>query len=92
MLAVLIRWRVPWYPKVVSQPAELFAKKNNIEIIVLSPNWTRYGKAAAIIRNTDIVGECDYLIAFPTKESRGTIDSINKAKKLHKNVKIINVN
>ncbi len=72
--------------------AELFAKKNNIEIIVLSPNWKRYGRAAGIIRNTDIVGECDYLIAFPTKDSRGTIDSINKAKKLHKNVKIINVN
>ena len=43
------------------------------------------------IRNQQIVDESDWLIAFPTKESKGTYDTIKKADKKGIIINIINV-
>ena len=55
------------------------------------PDYPKYGRGATLVRNTKIVEEADKVIAFPSKESKGTYDSINKARKLNKLLKIINI-
>jgi hypothetical protein len=71
--------------------AERFSKDRNIAIIVLSPDWNKLGKRAGLVRNSDIVEASTHMIAFPTKTSKGTYDSINKAKKKSIHLKIVNV-
>jgi hypothetical protein len=42
-------------------------------------DWNRVGKAAGMLRNTQIVDACDALVAFVHGPSRGTMDSVRKA-------------
>lgn len=44
------------------------------------PDYETYGKAAPFKRNTDIVNDADVLVAFWDGVSRGTADSVQKAK------------
>jgi hypothetical protein len=71
---------------------ERYAKENNIETLIFKPDWEKHGKAAGMIRNTDIVNNADTIIAFWDGESKGTKDSITKAEKLGKNTIIIKTN
>lgn len=57
-----------------------YAEKHSIPMIELKPDWKKYGKAAGFIRNADIIDESDIVLAFWDGESRGTLDSITKAK------------
>lgn len=59
--------------------ADWYAKHNGIALTVYVPDWKAFGKAAGIMRNTDIVNDCEYLIAFPSRSGKGTQDSIKKA-------------
>lgn len=68
-----------------------WANSLHIPTKVFKPDWEKYGKRAGMLRNTTIVENCDHLIAFWDGESRGTQDSIYKAKKLGKNVLVIKV-
>ena len=68
---------------------ERYAKENNIETLIFLPDWKKYGRAAGVIRNKDIVSNSDTVIAFWDGKSTGTLSSINLAKKLKKNLKII---
>ncbi len=70
--------------------AEIFASKFNIPIEVIVPDWES-NKNAGVIRNTDIIKKSDYVIAFWDGKSKGTLDSINKAKRFNKKLFIINV-
>lgn len=70
--------------------AEIFAKNFNIPIEVITPDWSK-GKQAGIIRNTNIIKKSDYIVAFWDEKSKGTLDSINKAKKFNKNLSIIKI-
>lgn len=70
--------------------AEIFASKFNIPIEVLIADWSK-GKQAGVVRNTDIIKKSDYVIAFWDGISKGTLDSINKAKKLNKKLFIVNI-
>ena len=58
-----------------------YAEQNNLETMRFPADWDRFGKAAGMIRNSDIVKNADILIAFWNMMSPGTRDSINKAKK-----------
>lgn len=71
--------------------AEKYAKEFNKGIMIYKPNWDLYKKAAGILRNTDIINNSDKVIAFPSKMSVGTWDSVNKAKKAGKEVTIYNI-
>jgi hypothetical protein len=71
---------------------ERYAKENNIETLIFKPDWEKHGKAAGMIRNTDIINNSETIIAFWDGESRGTKDSITKAEKKGKKVVIIKIN
>ena len=70
--------------------AEKFANDYNIPIEIINADW-KLGKSAGVIRNTVIVKKSDYIIAFWDEKSKGTLDVINKAKRLHKKIFIIKV-
>jgi hypothetical protein len=76
---------------------EIWAKENGIEIDSHPPDWKKFGKGAAFIRNQEIVDNCDEMVAFPLKEgsphfpSNGTMDTCKKATKAGKKVLIIQV-
>ena len=70
--------------------AEMFANDYNIPIEIILPDW-KIGKLAGFIRNTKIIDECDYIIAFWDGCSKGTLDSINHAKKTNKKLFVINI-
>lgn len=69
-----------------------WALENKINVKEFLPDWERYKKSAGFIRNTQIVEAADLVIAFWDGLSKGTKDSINKAKKLNKQIKIISQN
>lgn len=69
--------------------ARRYSEEKCIELIEFLPDWKTFGKGAGMMRNSRIVNESDMLIAFWDGESKGTQDSITKARKLHKKVKII---
>jgi len=77
--------------KGVDTLGERFAEEFNLKKDITKPDWKKYGKGAAFIRNGDIVNNSDYLIAFPIKESGGTWDTIRKAEKAGKKVVVFEV-
>ena len=75
--------------KGVDTLASQYAIKNNIKLTEFFPDYKRFGIAAPVIRNSQIVESCDKLIAFWDGKSRGTLSSINLAKKLGKELQVI---
>ena len=69
---------------------EQWAKNNNIETLIFPADWIKYGKRAGFVRNNDIVYSCDLCVAFWDGNSKGTLDSINKAKAMNKEVIVLN--
>ena len=69
---------------------EQYAKENNIPTKIFLPDWTKHGKCAGMLRNTDIINEADIVVAFWDGSSKGCKDSITKAQKQNKKVLIIN--
>ena len=74
----------------VDNLAEKYSLEYKIPITIYKPEWEIYGKKAGPIRNTKIVDDATHLLAFPAKDSVGTLDTINKATK--KNIPIITIN
>lgn len=68
---------------------EQFAIDNDIDTLIFKPEWDKYGRGAAFIRNKTIIENCDKVIAFWDGKSKGTKNSIDIAIKLGKTVKII---
>jgi len=64
--------------------ADNLAKKcaliNSLKYTEFLPNWNKFGKSAGFRRNQQIVDACDIVIAFWDGKSKGTQDTINKAK------------
>ena len=69
--------------------SERWAKENNIETLIFIPDWNKHGKKAGFLRNEDIIKSSDAVIAFWNGESRGTLSSINLAKKYEKSCLIV---
>lgn len=55
------------------------------------PDYELFGKLAPLCRNTTIVERADLVIAFWDGHSRGTLDTIQKAWKLEKPVRVISL-
>lgn len=68
---------------------ERFAKIYRMPVTIFKPDWDKYGKSAGFIRNQTIVDNCDIVLAFWDGKSKGTQDTINKAKKAKKPTFII---
>jgi YspA, cpYpsA-related SLOG family len=69
--------------------AEQLATEHNIPTLIFKADWKTHGVAAGFIRNTTIVEESDVIIAFWDGKSRGTMDTVSKAKKAGKTVSVI---
>lgn len=56
------------------------ARMHKIFVEEIPAEWDRLGKGAGMIRNTEIVARADEVYAFWDGESRGTWDTIKKAR------------
>ena len=70
--------------------AERWANENNIPIILYKPAWKKYGRAAGLRRNENIIESCDFCLAFWDGKSKGTKFSIDLCKRLKKPIKVVN--
>jgi hypothetical protein len=62
---------------------------DGMHVVVFEADWERHGKAAGVMRNTQIVDHCDRVIAFHDGVSRGTADMIKKARAAGKPVEVV---
>jgi len=69
--------------------AREFAIKRGIRLIEHLPNYAKYGKAAPLVRNRQIIDCCDEVLAFWDGKSKGTKYTIDYAKKMGKPVRIV---
>ncbi len=66
-----------------------YAIRHSLSLRIIRPDYKKYPpKAAPIIRNKQIVQECDILIAVWDGLSRGTKFTIDYARKLNKDVRV----
>ena len=63
----------------VDRLGEAWAKQNGIPVIPFPADWTRYGKAAGPIRNSQMAQNAEALLAVWDGVSDGTADMIEKA-------------
>lgn len=75
--------------KGVDSLGEQFARERDMAISKFPANWKEHGKAAGIIRNSQMADYADMLIAFWDGDSRGTKNMIETARKKRL---IVNVN
>ncbi len=68
--------------------AERYAKEHDIQTLIFRPDWEKYGRKAGIVRNYDIIRNCDMVIAFWDGKSKGTAHSISIAREQKKKVLI----
>jgi hypothetical protein len=64
----------------VDSAAASMAETQGFRVVIHSAEWMRLGKAAGMIRNGLIVADADEIHAWPSSWSRGTWDTIRKAK------------
>ena len=69
--------------------AEQYADVHGIEKLIIRPQYDRFGRAAPIKRNEQMVDACDVVLAIWDGESRGTRYTLDYARK--KGKKIIEV-
>ena len=69
--------------------AAAYARKNNIKLTEVLPDYEKHGKNAPLIRNRQIVDYADMLIAFWDGKSGGTRFTINYARMLGMPIKIV---
>lgn len=77
--------------KGADQLAERFAKKYNLDTVILIPEWNKHGKSAGYKKNKDIIDACDLCIAFWDGQSTGTKHTIDLAQEVKKPLIIIYV-
>ena len=73
----------------VDRCAAEYARKNGLKLTEFLPQYQRYGRAAPIVRNKEIVDYADKVIAFWNGSSKGTLSVIKYAEKTGKLCKIV---
>lgn len=66
-----------------------YANEHNLPLVVLKPQWDKYGKSAGFKRNVKIIDLCDIVIAFWDGQSKGTAHSIDIAQRAKRTLHII---
>jgi len=69
--------------------AERYANEYAIPIKLFLPDWKKFGRAAGVVRNKDIIAYCDMAIAFWDGASKGTKSSINICGKTGTRVEVV---
>ena len=75
--------------KGIDSYAARFAEERGIKLTEFLPDYQKYGRAAPIVRNKEIVNYADEIMAFWDGKSKGTNFVINYCKKSNKPCKII---
>jgi hypothetical protein len=75
----------------VDSVAERAAKAAGLEVVVYEADWDRHGRAAGMLRNTTIVEDADKVLVFWDGSSRGTADTVRKARVAGKPVTVFNL-
>jgi predicted Rossmann fold nucleotide-binding protein DprA/Smf involved in DNA uptake len=65
----------------VDSLAYRLAKELGLSIKIHFPDWKRFGRKAGLLRNSKIVADADVVLAVYTSESKGTWDTIRKARR-----------
>ena len=73
----------------VDSCAAEYAQKRGIKLTVFLPQYERYGRAAPIVRNKNIVDYADKVVAFWDGSSKGTLSVIKYAEKTGKPYEIV---
>ena len=68
--------------------ARQYAEERGIKLVEFLPDYEKDGRGAPLVRNQKIVDASDVMFAFPCGECKGTHNSIEKAKKAGRIVKI----
>ena len=66
-----------------------YAKNNGLKLTEFLPQYERYGRAAPIVRNKQIVDYADKIIVFWNGNSKGTLSVIKYVQKIGKPFEII---
>lgn len=74
--------------KGVDTCAKNYATQNNIKLKEFLPEYNKYGKAAPLKRNIQIIEYADEVVAFWNGESKGTKHVIDACEKLGKKVSV----
>jgi hypothetical protein len=74
----------------VDRTAAATARATGHPVREILPNWDRDGKSAGFKRNAEIVAASDRLVAFWDGKSRGTADTIEKARQADLTITVIN--
>lgn len=72
----------------VDKLAEEYAKAHGIPVTVFLPEYKRFGRAAPLKRNEQIVDYADLVIAFWNGRSRGTKYTIEYCRRARKSVTV----
>lgn len=75
--------------KGVDACAAAYAREHGIKLTEILPEYERYGRAAPIVRNREIVDYADEVVAFWDGKSKGTLSVINYAKKANKKCLVV---
>ena len=73
----------------VDSCAAEYAKERGLKLTVFLPRYDRYGRAAPIVRNKQIVDYADKVLAFWDGRSKGTLSVINYAKKIGRDCEVV---
>ena len=66
-----------------------YARANGLRLTVILPEYEKYGRAAPIVRNKQIVDRADRVVAFWDGRSKGTMSVIKYAEKTKKPCEVI---
>ena len=66
-----------------------YAKRNGLKLTVFLPEYEKYGRAAPIVRNKQIVDYADKVVALWNGSSRGTLSVIKYAEKMGKPCEVV---
>lgn len=69
--------------------ARQYAKVRGIELIEFLPDYESYGRRAPLVRDREIVDDCDSVLAFWDGKSRGTKYTMDYARRRGKPVRVI---
>lgn len=78
--------------KGIDSCAEKYAKANGIKLTVFLPEYKKYGRAAPLRRNDEIIAYSDLIIAFWDGQSKGTKFVIDGCKKKGKKTEVYIIN
>ena len=68
----------------VDRCAAAYARQHGIKLTEFLPDYERYGRAAPIVRNREIVDYADKVVVFWDGRSKGTLSVIKYAQKVGK--------